>query len=314
MNSSSQLPKEPASIPQKDGSYKNIWFGSGRQRIMIPKTVLKSMIYNNPLFQPLHIVSMGFYPHAHGHYTYRKKGLPENFVFYCTAGHGWYKLGKTEYKVGPGEFFFLPQGVEHAYGSDAQDPWSIYWVHFGGNALPQFNQMQVAQAALQPKHIRGGEQIVALFQRMYKSLELGFSTDNLGFANLCLGHFLSLFLYPNRHFEAAQPQRTSLVDQAIHYMQDHIKSNLTLQQICSEHHYSPSRFSSLFRQQTGYAPIDYFIQMKMQQASQMLDLTDKSVKDIAANFGFDDPYYFSRRFRKVYGVSPKQYRTLHKDQ
>ena len=53
--------------------------------------------------------------------------------------------------------------------------------------------------------------------------------------------------------------------------------------------------------------------MKMQKASQQLDFTDHSVKDIAMSMGFDDPYYFSKRFRKIIGMSPKQYRSLKKD-
>ena len=66
--------------------------------------------------------------------------------------------------------------------------------------------------------------------------------------------------------------------------------------------------TSLFKQSTGYSPIDYFIQMKMQKASQQLNFSNLSVKAIAMNMGFDDPYYFSRRFRKIMGSSPKIYR------
>jgi AraC family transcriptional regulator of arabinose operon len=53
--------------------------------------------------------------------------------------------------------------------------------------------------------------------------------------------------------------------------------------------------------------------LKMQKASQLLDFTDKSVKDIGSVFGFDDPYYFSRRFTKIFGMSPKKYRSIKKD-
>ena len=96
-------------------------------------------------------------------------------------------------------------------------------------------------------------------------------------------------------------------------MQQHVHEDLSLQDLCDYAHYSPSRFSSLFRQKTGYAPIDYFIQLKMQKASQMLDFTNRSIKDIASTFGFDDPYYFSRRFTKAIGMSPKKYRSIKKD-
>jgi len=96
-------------------------------------------------------------------------------------------------------------------------------------------------------------------------------------------------------------------------MQENINDNITLNDLSSHYNYSPSRFSSLFKQKTGYAPIDYFIQMKMQKACQQLDFTDHSIKEIALNMGFDDPYYFSRRFSKVIGMSPTKYRSIQKD-
>jgi AraC-like DNA-binding protein len=96
-------------------------------------------------------------------------------------------------------------------------------------------------------------------------------------------------------------------------MQENINGNISLKELCRQYNYSVSRFSSLFKQKTGYSPIDYFIQMKMQRASQQLNFTDQSIKTIAMNMGFDDPYYFSRRFRKIMGASPKLYRESHKD-
>jgi AraC-like DNA-binding protein len=50
--------------------------------------------------------------------------------------------------------------------------------------------------------------------------------------------------------------------------------------------------------------------MKMQKACQQLDFTNRAVKDIAFGMGFDDPYYFSKRFRTIIGMSPKKYRAL----
>jgi AraC-like DNA-binding protein len=109
---------------------------------------------------------------------------------------------------------------------------------------------------------------------------------------MCLSHFISLFIYNQKHFAVTATDKVDSIDSAILYMQEHINENITFSQLSSRYNYSPSRFSSLFRQRTGYAPIDYFIQMKRQKASQQLDFTDKSVKDIALSMGFEDPYYF----------------------
>lgn len=297
----------------KGRSHKNIWYGLGRQRIEIPKPVLKSRVHTNSWLRQMHLCGLGYYPRAEGHYTYRKKGLPENFLFYCVDGYGWYQIGDKQYTVGPNEFFILPQNVEHAYGSAEEDPWTIYWIHFGGDFLPEFNRMVTAKEVMKPTYIQNNEEIYKLFGRIYKTLELGYSTDNLMFVNMCLSHFLTLFMYSPRHHAAIPHDSTDCIDSAIVYMQEHISENLTLNELSQHYNYSPSRFSGLFKQKTGYAPIDYFIQMKMQKASQQLALTSKSIKDIAMSMGFDDPYYFSRRFRKIIGVPPTAYRNMRQD-
>jgi AraC-like DNA-binding protein len=298
----------------KEGSHKNIWYGLGRQRIEIPKKIIKSRIQYNPLLSHLHICSIGYYPKAKEHYTYRKKGLPENFIFYCVDGHGWYKIGNQRYEVGPNEFFILPQNVEHAYGNDAENPWSIYWIHFGGNGLEEFNKTLSVQRYFKPFHIKNNAETFSVFNKIYQSLQLGYSIDNLLFANMCFTHFLSLFVYHARHNESVESDRTDFIDLVIKHMQNHIDENISLGELSKQYNYSVSRFSNLFKQKTGYAPIDYFLQMKMQKACQQLDFTNKSIKLIAFDMGFDDPYYFSKRFKTIIGISPKKYRAIKKNE
>lgn len=294
----------------KEGSHKNIWYGVGRQRIEIPKTILKSRVHGNSLLKHLHICSIGYYPKAKDHYTYRKKGLPENFLFYCVDGHGWFEIGGQQYEVGPNEFFILPQNVEHSYGSKPDQPWSIYWIHFGGDSLPELNEIQAVQKLFKPVYIKNNGDILPLFSKIYKTLELGYSIDNLLFANMCLAEFLTLFIHNSRHYESATHDKMDCVDSAILFMQEHINDNISLNELSNRYNYSVSRFSNLFKQKTGYAPIDYFVQMKMQKACQQLNFTNRSVKDIAFSMGFDDPYYFSKRFRTIIGMSPKKYRAM----
>jgi AraC-like DNA-binding protein len=172
--------------------------------------------------------------------------------------------------------------------------------------------MQVIQNHFKPQYIKSSNEIPFSFSKIYKALELGYSIDNLMFANMCLQHYITLFIYNEKHNVVNQKDKLDCVDNAILYMQENIDNNISLNDISKHYNYSPSRFSSLFKQKTGYAPIDYFIQMKMQKASQQLDFTDKSIKEIALCLGFDDPYYFSRRFSKVIGMSPTKYRSINK--
>jgi AraC family transcriptional regulator of arabinose operon len=290
------------------GSYKNIWHGKGRQRIEIPKSILKTHVLSNKLASTFYIGSLGYYPHASGHYTYRKKGLPENLLIYCVDGMGWFRLRNKTYKVQANEFFILPRNTEHAYGSDDKNPWSIYWLHFGGTQLHDLNKNSSVAASFAPTQIRGREEIVASFNKMYHALSLGYSTSNLLFANLCVPHFLSLFVYNPQHFYESPALQSNVVDLAIQHMNKHLDKILSLPELSASFNYSTSRFSGLFKERTGFAPIDYFLHMKIQKATQILDFTEKPVKEIASELGFDDPYYFSRLFKKIMGHSPTDFR------
>ena len=73
---------------------------------------------------------------------------------------------------------------------------------------------------------------------------------------------------------------------------------------------SASHFSSLFRKATGMSPMDYFIHLKLQKACLLLYSSSIKIKDVALAVGYEDPYYFSRLFKKYLKLSPDQYRVL----
>ncbi len=230
-------------------------------------------------------------------------------LIYCIDGKGWCEINKHRFEVMPNEFFILPQNIEHAYASTEQNPWSIYWIYIEGDSLIELNNLQVVQKNLKPIYIKSNSDILPLFIKMYKTLELGYSIDNLLFANMCLSEFISLFIYNARHYESTL-DKTDCIDNAILFMKQQINENISLSELSKINNYSVSRFSNLFKQKTGYAPIDYFLQMKMQKACQQLDFTNLSIKEIAFSMGFEDPYYFSKRFKNIIGMSPKKYRLL----
>jgi AraC-like DNA-binding protein len=82
-----------------------------------------------------------------------------------------------------------------------------------------------------------------------------------------------------------------------------------VEEIAKEFHYSSSHYTALFKKKTGLSPIDYFIRMKIYYACQLLTQRELIIKEIADKIGYDDPYYFSRIFKKVTGKSPAQYKS-----
>ncbi len=74
-------------------------------------------------------------------------------------------------------------------------------------------------------------------------------------------------------------------------------------------HLSPSRFSTIFRQQFGLAPHQYLMRLRIAQSKDMLQRTDLPLQRVADDCGFSDIHHFSKTFKRVIGLTPGQYRT-----
>ena len=98
------------------------------------------------------------------------------------------------------------------------------------------------------------------------------------------------------------------IEQTIGYMMDHLDQPLQVTTLAAMACVSPSHYFALFKRRTGCAPMDYFTRLRMEQARKLLDSTSRSVKEVAAALGYDDPFYFSRVFKAVNRVAPSYYR------
>ena len=98
------------------------------------------------------------------------------------------------------------------------------------------------------------------------------------------------------------------IGRSIAYMIEHLDEPLQVSTLAAQASVSPSHFFALFKRQTGTAPIDFFIHLRMNHARQLLGSTCSSVKEVAAAMGYDDPFYFSRVFKSVHSIAPAEYR------
>ncbi|MDJ0597045.1 MAG: helix-turn-helix transcriptional regulator, partial [Pleurocapsa sp. MO_226.B13] len=73
---------------------------------------------------------------------------------------------------------------------------------------------------------------------------------------------------------------------------------------------SPSYFSILFKQATGITPHQYVIQCRIERAKELLRQSDLAIADVALRLGFSHQSHLSRHFKRLVGVTPKQFRQL----
>ncbi|WP_205516518.1 AraC family transcriptional regulator [Paenibacillus sp. SYP-B3998] len=104
-----------------------------------------------------------------------------------------------------------------------------------------------------------------------------------------------------------------LAAQAILYIKEHYSKSINLDSLAESLNYSVPHFSALFKNKTGYSPIDYLIRIRIDKAASLLVETDATLREIAVSVGYKDPYYFGRLFKKYKGVSPDRFRAIELD-
>lgn len=278
----------------------------GQQSIVLPKVAISNCMAHE-LVKQLFITDIGYYPKARFHYRQRTHGVSQNILIYCIEGKGWVQLHKEKREVRPNEFLLIPADEPHVYGADDAQPWTIYWAHFSGRLSAQFAGLLTKNGRKFVQEVPYRDDRIQLFRTIYHNLEMGYSTDNMTFVNLCLWQWLNSFAFGEK-LELAGEAGHDVADESIAYMKKNIHCTLRLADIAAAVNLSASHYSSLFRKKTGFAPIEYFNLLKIQVACQYLQFTPLRINEIATQVGIEDAYYFSRLFSHTMGVSPNEYR------
>jgi AraC-like DNA-binding protein len=283
----------------------------GQKLISVPQYLWKNATKIHPEMFQLYVTHIGYFPKAEGHFRQRKQGCEDNILIYCLQGRGYFMIGQKKYELFPNQFIHVPATDESLrYWADRQDPWSIYWIHYRGDKIAQFNHSMGISLNSGVCQIPFNEKGLDIWEEIYQSLELGYSMDNLCNASLCLYHLIATFCFPNRHTQRDTDDKGDMVSQTIAYMKANLSNRLAVQDMSEKVGLSTSHFTRLFRKNTGISPIDYFIHLKMQRACQLLYSKGMKIKAVADDLGYIDQFYFSRVFKKNMGMSPEQYRMV----
>lgn len=283
---------------------------AGELLISIPQNVLAGAIQKGQILpHQLYVSHIGYFPKALYHYCQRPQGCVDNILFYCVQGKGYYTLVGHTFTLNPNQYVIVPATDKPlVYWSDTEDPWSIYWVHFTSDALQAFNRAYHIVPEQGPQYIPHNEKGIRIWEEMYENLSRGYSPENLMNTNLCLYHLIATFVFSQQQNQNSSSPEKAIIRETIDYMKNNLDKTIRIEDFADLNKYSVSHFSKLFRLTTGMSPIEYFIHLKMQKACQLLYTEDSRVKQIAALLGYDDPYYFSRLFKKYMNTSPETYR------
>lgn len=224
-------------------------------------------------------------------------------VNYIVRGGGVFRdADGAEEAVGPGSMFSLRPGVWHRFAPEAA--WDEYYVTFDGAAVRRaFGDIIVGP----PGH-RQAPPDAALASAFEELHGLWLQRDrHYVVRSRHLLHQILLRFFDAWHGPAEVGD--DLVAQALGLMRASLSAGrLDLRRFARERGVSYERFRKRFADRTGMSPHRCWLDMKLRQAGTLLRANRRSVREVAAAVGIDDPYYFSRLFTRHHGCPPQAYR------
>ena len=279
--------------------------------VVLPDSVRKSA-ERHPLLRALFVTDAGVFPRAGRHLVSRPKGVATTLLILCSAGRGWAEISGQKFVVEAGTVLWFPARQPHAYGSDSASPWTIEWAHFTGlecAAWREFLQLPAAGGSLSlPASVLAQISLGPIWSH----LERGYSSANLIEASLALRTTFAALSRPGPSSRSDDRPAVERVAASTEWIRAHLSQSIRLAELAQLAAVSIPHYCALFKRQTGFAPIDWLIRLRIQRACQLLDTTTETIAAIGARAGFPDPYHFTRSFRRIMGRSPRDYRRIPK--
>jgi len=278
--------------------------------IYIPEDIVQKESLNLFL-KNLIVTKLGFFGDANWHYVDRDK-IEEYVIHFCVKGKGYLKVkdkSTRRLEIKEGDIFFCDKNTKHCYGSSLEDPWSVYWVHFKGAGVEALMEAMGITKGNPSCHVIDIKTLTHMFEEMFPILYTGYNFPKLLYVSTCLQKLFAYIIYATKHSLPNDVQDIN-IEEVISFMHENINKTFPLKDFSAMANMSLFHFVRIFKQKTGYPPMEYFNRIKIQKACQLLDTNNQSIKEIGSYLSFNNQYYFSNVFKKIIGYSPKKYRNM----
>jgi AraC family transcriptional regulator of arabinose operon len=242
-----------------------------------------------------------------GHFTWRPRGTPDCLLMATLEGRGRVVHERGEVEVGRGDIVLLLPDAPHDYGGIAPEGWDVQYSHFPAEER-RFELMRWPELSPGIRLLRAGDapEFAAIAEALRLAAEELRSPrpHALELATNAVDRAILLC-------DGINPERSAMdarVRSAMAFICARLDQPLRLPEVARSSGLSASRLARLFRAQTGASIQEYIEAQRLALARQRLALTDQPIQDIAASLGFANAFYFSRRFARAAGMSPRAFR------
>ena len=275
-------------------------------RLFIPVFLLKKLSKHR-LTDGLYPISLGM-TQATDNYKLQQDNSHCHTLIYCVSGSGELDYQGRTRNIERGDLVIINPNTPFTFtiNNKTADN-TLYWINFTGGLAQDFAERLLMKMEAGVAHAGVLNNIVSDFDHLLALGARGYTATNVIHAVHILQQALS-FLALQLRLTMFNNSSSFDLEAVEALMRNSLHQELSLDTLAHYSQLSKFHFAKKFKELTDSSPIQHFINMKIQHACSQLDNSDIAIKDIASGLGYSDPYYFSRLFKKLVGISPKQYR------
>ncbi|MNZ87965.1 HTH-type transcriptional activator Btr [compost metagenome] len=258
-------------------------------------------------------------------YTHPDRILDYNVFLFVSKGCMQVVEEGTEYRVREGEHLFLKKGLHHWGLPESKAGTAWYWIHFndfkddqlcysGHIPLPEagfYTPRHFEYLIELPKHsistIHPGldHRLMTLLDDYHKLRLHGMTRTSLAVYELFLDlHETSISLHTET---SVYGKGAALTGKVMTYLIDHANEEFLAESLARHMELNYNYVSTTFRKLTGQTIVEVHTKLRINKAIDLMRNTSLNVSEISDRLGYNNPYYFSRVFKKVMGEPPSSY-------
>jgi AraC-like DNA-binding protein len=221
-------------------------------------------------------------------------------------------VDRRVHTVGPNDAFLFDLKHPVRYRNDSKAPVHFYWVSLDGKDMPRvFAELNAEDEPL----FRGlnRKRVLDTLRELCRTLASeprGYEARASGLLSLLLAELFAVRSPQPTLVRTNQPVSSTSppIRKTIHYIDRYHGNPLSLKELSQVSGLSFYHFSHAFQHETGYSPIQYLNHYRIEQAKTLLVATELPVLQVARTVGISNLEYFSKLFRQINGVGPREYR------
>ncbi|MDB5106533.1 MAG: transcriptional regulator, AraC family [Fibrobacteres bacterium] len=237
-------------------------------------------------------------------------------LVFIGAGKGSLRHDRGSIPCGAGDIILIPSGGKHQFQADPLSAFDQLYIGFSFDfAVPE------AMEARPPQVLPGGALNGMIQSELASNLGLlrdkpqGHAMEAIrGRLLSVVSRVIGLHLLQEAPPRSDNPRsRESLMRLAREFLFAHLQDGEGAAQLARHFCLSPRYFGELFKRETGMSIKEFQCACRMERAKALLSESGLSITDVAGKVGIEDLAYFSRLFKKHFGISPRQSRSLPPD-